>query len=222
MMSERKQLQGVINVKEEKKKIVCDIFLNVLVVATECYALSVNFNENGPSMFRFYTELSNALALVACALTAVFAFLKLFGKKIPTVVSAIKFTATVSQTITFFVVVFILAPQYGGIEGYKSVLFYGTMIFTHLLCPLLTFVSFCFFEKSFFPVSVAFFAVVPTIIYGAVALALNFFRIMVGPYPFLEVYRSPVITAVVCPIVFAASFFLALVVRGVNHRNAEK
>lgn len=212
----------MVNVKEEKKKIVCDIFLNVLVVATECYALSVNFNENGLSMFRFYTELSNALALVACALTAVFGFLKLFGKKIPTVVSAIKFTATVSQTITFFVVVFILAPQYGGIEGYKSVLFYGTMIFTHLLCPLLTFVSFCFFEKSFFSVSIAFFAVVPTIIYGAVALALNFFRIMVGPYPFLEVYRSPVITAVVCPIVFAASFFLALVVRGVNHRNAEK
>ena len=202
--------------KGERKRIICDIILNLFVVIAECYALSENFKENGFLMFRFYTELSNAFALFACALTAVFAFLKLFGKKVPAVVSAIKFTSTVSQTITFSVVVLVLAPQYGGIEGYKSVLFYGTMIFTHLLCPVFTFVSFCFFEKSSFPVSLAFFAVVPTIIYGVVALILNFSRVMVGPYPFLEVYRSPVITAVVCPLVFVASFLVALAVRGVN------
>jgi len=34
-------------------------------------------------------------------------------------------------------------------------------------------------------------ALIPTIIYGIVALLLNILKVMDGPYPFLKVYQQP-------------------------------
>ena len=72
-------------------------------------------------------------------------------------------------------------------------------LFLHLLCPLIAFFSFTFFERheidNTFKNNLR--AVYFTIIYGVILIALNIQRIVVGPYPFLKIYEQSVLASVI-------------------------
>ena len=62
-------------------------------------------------------------------------------------------------------------------------------------------------------------AMVPTLLYGVVAIILNVLRVWHGPYPFLYVYEQPVwLTAVWVVVILGAAFLIALLLRVVNCR----
>jgi hypothetical protein len=72
-------------------------------------------------------------------------------------------------------------------------------IFFHTLCPIISTISYLFFEKYTFTKNSKFMIKAPifTLIYGFVVYLLNFLRLLDGPYYFLKVYENPVINTVI-------------------------
>lgn len=79
-----------------------------------------------------------------------------------------------------------LAPQ----MGVQAMLLQGAMPIHHVLCPLLSLISYVRLEDG--PRPMLAIGLVPTLAYAAVIVALNIARVIVGPYPFLHVYQQPV------------------------------
>ena len=133
-----------------------------------------------------------------------------------------KYSATVCLAITFLVVFIVLAPMGGGLEGYKTMFFCDSMIFTHLLCPIICVYSFVKFERTKKPLRFVFFATLPTIIYGTILLTLNFLKITDGPYPFFFVYLNPTLAAVCCPLIYVVCFLIALILNAAKTSGSGK
>ena len=203
--------------KKEKRTLWISLILNLTIVGMELYASGNSFSRNGTGMFRFYTEDSNLLALFACLLLAVFTVRALCGRqKVPQWVMAVKYTAVCCLSLTFLVVVCVLAPMAGGLEGYRVMLLTDSMLFQHLLCPVLALVSFLIFEREpKLSRRHILFALLPTALYALVTILLNLLRLLSGPYPFLMVYAQPVWASILwcIGILGAAGALCALVFR---------
>ena len=162
--------------------------LNAAIVVLEIVAVCHNIREGGFPVFRYYTVLSNVLAGIVSLLYVVFFFVR-HGQP-PRLLACARYFATCCLTVTFLVVVFVLAPL---MHTFWSLLLTGSMLYQHLLCPLLSLLSFAVFERDArllardIPLSL-----IPTVLYGAVTVPLNIARVMRGPYPFMLVYEQPV------------------------------
>ena len=149
------------------------IILNIAVILLEIYGLRTNIPERGLKSFAFYTQLSNIAAFISGVL------LLIFGSR-PFIV-ALRLMACCMLLMTFLVVVFVLIPISG---DPRRLLFTGMGLIFHLLCPVLTAISYLAFEKHsrlwILPVLVTF-------AYGMILLWLNKKGVIDGPYPFLKV-----------------------------------
>ena len=113
------------------------------------------------------------------------------NNEIPKWVSILKYASTLSLLVTFLVVVFILTPYYGK-DIIIWIFFEGSNLFYHTLCPIITFISFTFFEShKINGIKDNFKALYFTLIYAAVFITLNILKVYEGPYPFLMVYKQP-------------------------------
>ena len=82
-------------------------------------------------------------------------------------------------------------PCKGGAAGYVGMLFTGSMLYSHFLCPVLAVLSCLFFDPDQLPGRrAALYALIPTALYAAVTIVLNLCRLIEGPYPFLLVYQQ--------------------------------
>ena len=94
--------------------------------------------------------------------------------------------------MTFFVTACVLIPMGG---DPKKLLWSGSGLFHHVLCPLLSTVSYIFFENHagliwlWLPPAV-------TLIYGLTLLYLNGKEIVDGPYPFFRVRHQSALATV--------------------------
>ena len=144
--------------------------LCIAIIVLEVISLLMRLKDLSWSVLAFYTVLSNILTMISCALA-----LEISGLQI------LRYLSTCMMTMTFLVVVFVLIPLGG---SPKELLFSGTGLFHHLLCPVLNFVSYVFFEphSRLWPVPVA-----VTFGYGILMLWLNHKGIVDGPYPFFRI-----------------------------------
>lgn len=97
--------------------------------------------------FKFFTVDSNILMGISSLVFAIYDYLAIKGKinEIPRAIYIFKLVGTVSVALTFATVVFYLAP----FTGYSYFAFFtNSNLFFHLIIPLLSFVSFLFFEKT--------------------------------------------------------------------------
>ena len=87
-------------------------------------------------------------------------------------------------------------------------------LYHHLLNPVLVFVSFVFLEREpRLPARNIPLALVPTAIYGSIALWANYQRLWTGPYPFLLVYeQTPRQTVLWCACILAGNLICAALV----------
>lgn len=195
-----------------KRNLKISLTLNIIIVIMEIIGLIMSIVQMQWGMFQFYTQDSNLVAMAACAVLALYQIAILRGKKkkIPSWVTAFKYVAVCLVSVTFLVVIFVLAPLNGnGIESYKLMLLKGTMLYHHFLCPILAFVSFLFFENdNMIMRKYTKIAVLPTIIYAVTAVILNVMHVMQGPYPFLMVYNQPVYMSVVWFVVIVGGAYL--------------
>lgn len=191
---------------------VLSIVLNLAVVFMEPTAARLSWEAVGTQMFSFYTENSNFFTAFVCLLMALFQMRALLtGREIPHRIKRLKYIATCCLTMTFLTVVFLLAPYYKEEGGVVFLLTESSMLYHHLLNPLCAFVSFAFLEReprlSGWNV---FCALIPTMLYGSIAVWANLQHIIVGPYPFLMVCEQTTqeslewLTAIVCMNLFYA------------------
>ena len=166
------------------------VICNAAVFVLEVIAVCFNLREGGFSVFRYYTVESNVLAGLVSLYYVVCFFV---GRgEVPRWMARARFYATCCLTITFLVVVFVLAPM---LEGYTlwRLLTQGSMLYQHLLCPVLAIVSFIVFERDGRLTKRDILrSLCPTALYALVTVPLNVARVMRGPYPFLLVYEQPV------------------------------
>lgn len=192
-----------------KKKNIA-ILLNVLIVIFEIIAIFEIIDVKGGLNYSFYTDDSNLLALFT---SLAFVFYSVRNKKIPEWLKLLKLTSTICLTLTFLVVLLVLAPMND--YNYGFLLFYSALLFQHFLCPIISVITFILFDDihiskwQYDLLATSF-----TVVYGVIIITLNVVRYLVGPYPFLEVYNQPVWKTVLWIIgLFSLTYTIGLVLR---------
>lgn len=183
--------------EKERRALWLSLALNAVIVLLGLIGAVMSFVSASPAAaaLRFYTLDSNLFLLAACAVQACFETGILLGKGhfVPSWVRLFKYFAVCMTTLTFFIVLLVFMPMMGGLSAFPSAFLVHSALFHHFLCPVLGFVSFAFKDHPSIPdrrVTIA--ALVPTLVYGIVAIVLNITHVLYGPYPFLCVYEQPV------------------------------
>ena len=152
----------------------------LIILLLEIRGLSISLPRRKWMALAFYTQLSNII-------TAASAFLLvLLGQ--PSLVTVVRYLSTCMLVMTFLVTTCVLIPMGG--DPHK-LLWSGNGLFHHVLCPVISTVSYLLFEKAagrrwiWLPVVV-------TLAYGLVMLYLNAKGIFDGPYPFFRVRNQSV------------------------------
>ena len=135
--------------------------------------------------FIFYTQISNLITLISAVLLVV------FGTKEP--VEVLRYLSVCMLVMTFFVTACILVPMSGKA---KELLFSGSGLYHHLIIPVVSTLTYEFFEKR---VSVAWvwLPAAVTLAYGLIMLYFNYTKRIEGPYPFFLIRSNGVKMTVV-------------------------
>ena len=120
-------------------------------------------------MFKFYTVDSNLFLGIVTFILCIYEYKLLKNKiyEIPKVVYVLKMMGVSAVAITFLVTLLFLAPNYGFYAMYNN-----NNLFFHLVAPMLSFVSFIFYEKFDSKYKYALFGVVPMVLYGIYYIAM--------------------------------------------------
>ncbi|MDE6169129.1 MAG: hypothetical protein K2G28_11820 [Acetatifactor sp.] len=187
--------------------------VNAIIVVLEIVDLVISLTDQGMMSFTFYTQDSNYLAMAVSLMFCVYAVRELRGKsEVPNWIYSMRYITVSCLMVTFFVVIFVLMPMME--ENAFAMLYEGSMLYQHTLCPLLSaFSLFAFEAKNALPRAALVKALIPTLTYALIAVTLNIFKIINGPYPFLIVYSQPVyMSALWCIIIMGIAGILALAV----------
>lgn len=187
----------------KKKRI--SILINALIIVFELFALFES-SKNGRILIEYYTIDSNILALISSFLYLVYI---LKDEKIVGFPKILKYISTTCVTVTLIVVLVILLPMFN--FNFKFLLLDGSMFFHHVLCPILSIVTFIFFDDIEkydkkdveYPLAV-------TLLYAFILILLNLNCIVDGPYPFLRVYNLTISIAIGwVSLIFMINYFIA-------------
>lgn len=185
-----------------KRKIA--ILLNIIIIIFEIIALIISHKTGGLYNIIYYTQESNILALISSIIILIYL---IKNKKFSRILSIFRFISIVSMSVTFLVVIFVLAPMYE--FNYYWLLFVGASLYMHLLCPLIGFISFVFFEKhKLNNKKDVLRGIYFTFIYAVIAIVLNVLKVIEGPYPFLYVYKNSLIMSIFYFVLILGSSYL--------------
>ena len=156
--------------KNERIRLIIGTIINVVVFALTVYCLATfikyALRDDPDNRFRYFTNISNLTVGFTSLVSAVYLIISLIRKKMvyPKVLSIVKFIGLTMTTLTFFTVLFVIAPMTSFPEMYGKVRF-----ITHLVTPIIALVSFFFFEdKIVFEWKYSFLGVVPVVAYSIV------------------------------------------------------
>ena len=186
-----------------------NITINILIIILEIIGFILVFNELGIVSLEYYTEDSNLLLLIS---SSIFLMFLLRNKELPSWFKSLRFTAIVSTTLTLIIVLTVLSWTTD--LGLYHLLFGGSMLYHHTLCPVLA--IFAFMIEKYDELNVIH-GLYFTIIYAIIMISLNILKIVEGPYPFLLIYKQPVIHSVIWTIVILAiTYAITLILKKVN------
>ena len=168
------------------------VVIHGLLVVLELIALAHDIGSFGLEMFKYYTIDSNVLQMFV-SVAILYGLLVKKNERPDLVIAVLHLVCAVCLTITFLIALFVLAPQ----EGFAYYFLSDVAPINHFLAPLLSVTSFLFARNDFVPPIKALFApMLATLLYGVVLLALNWFRLLDGPYFFLRVHDEAPATIV--------------------------
>ncbi|MBE6494962.1 MAG: hypothetical protein E7Z78_00815 [Methanobrevibacter thaueri] len=186
-----------------------NIAINLLIIILEIIGFLLVFNELGIASLEYYTEDSNLLLLIS---SSIFLILLLKNEEPPSWFKSLRFAAIVSTTLTLIIVLTVLSWTTD--LGLHHLLFGGSMLYHHTLCPVLA--IFAFSIEKYDKLN-AIHGLCFTIIYAIIMIVLNILKIVEGPYPFLLVYNQPVIHSIMWTVVILAiTYAIALILKKVN------
>lgn len=201
-----------------KERLAYAFLINLLIVIAESFVLSVNLKKSGAAIFTYYTENANLITLLSSLFFCIFAALCLLGliKSVPQLVRILRYVGVSMLLLVVLVVALVLSPLLGGLSGAAMLFLSGTMFYHHLLCPVLSILSFWLFEtgQALGRRHTAI-ALLPTTLYAAALLTLNALSVVKGPYPFFQVHDvSPLFVIGTSLIIFLAALGGAVLLRG--------
>ena len=174
-------------------------------------------------MFKFFTVDSNIFMGIISLIFCINEILILKGKKdnISNLLYIFKYMATCSVTLTFFIVFTYLAYI---VDGGVIILLKNSNLFFHLIIPVLSIITFIFFEKgNVLKFKYTLFGIVPTIIYGLCYLINVLVHIENGKvkpiydwYYFVQGGLNQVF--IVFPIMLVISYILGLILWKLNKK----
>lgn len=168
-----------------------------------------SYNLHPLGWLKYYTQLSNIFSMLVAIIVALFAAKDLVKNKdqAPNLIRILKFSSACCLTETFLVTVFILAPM-GMMGGFVPIMFEGPNLYHHTLCPIVSVLSLCLLEKGDkITLKHCVYSMIPTLIYGIVAVTLNLLKVWHGPYPFLYVYEQPIFMSLIWSVVVLGGAF---------------
>ncbi|MBQ7927940.1 MAG: hypothetical protein IJ287_04270 [Methanobrevibacter sp.] len=189
-----------------------NIIINLVIAILEIIGFILVFSELGITSFEYYTEDSNLLLLIS---SIIFLIYISKNKELPKWFESFRFIAVVSTTLTLIIVLTVLSWTTD--LGLYHLLFNGSMLYHHTLCPVLAILSFVLLEKyeTINTVKGLYF----TIIYAVIMIILNVLKIVEGPYPFLMVYKQPIFHSILWTVVILAiTYAIALILKKVNEK----
>lgn len=195
------------------KKLKMSYYINIIIIVLELIGFFLAISDLGFNIFEFYTQDSNLLVLLSSILYVIY-----FKKgNIPTFVKWLKFTSTVSISVTFLVVAFILSWLMGDVI---NLFFFRYMLFHHTLCPLLAVLTFVFFENYDIRSNRQVLRTIYfTLIYAFILIILNVLNLVNGPYPFLMVNDQSIYLSIFWFIlIIGGTFLIALFLKVLNKR----
>ncbi|MBP5193270.1 MAG: hypothetical protein J6126_00910 [Clostridia bacterium] len=213
------------------------LIANLSVVYFTAWSVIYNFRSDvyrpdrltvGWGSLRYFTVLSNVFAAIACAITFYFNVKNILRDeyKFPLWSVKLKYTATVSVTVTFLTVVFFLAP-YSAIlgSGYFTLFRYNNF-YLHFLSPVLVILSFILSERAGelkFPLS--FLGLAPTAIYSVLYTTMVLIGEERGGWPdfYGFTFGGDMIAAALSLIMmYIASFLIAIAVWIIRKKVCER
>ena len=184
------------------------LIADAAMVCLEARSLWNIWEGTGKRMFIYYTQDSNILAMVICAVSVVCALICLVRGKFarPEWIRRLKHIGASCLAVTLIVEMCVLVPMNcrrlsDFPREFRYGMLYGEMLYMHTVCPLLMIFSFLFLEPGKKMRGNVYIALVPTLIYGGISLYMNYIRAYIGPYPFLYIYIQPVYMTIVWMIV---------------------
>lgn len=198
--------------------LVCNLTVLIATSVVTVLYFTVGQNElESAYRFLFFTTYSNYLAALAAGLVAVCDVLILRGKMttIPRAITLLKYAGVITLTLTFITVVVLLIPTYG-----VARLWGGTGFHMHFAAPVLTFISFMFFEphcKIRLPETL--WGVLPVVIYGLVYYA----QVMIfKAWPDFYTFNRGGKWYISMSVIFIGSYLMCLFVRFLRNMLTDK
>lgn len=207
---------------EVSKKFIWALVSNIVLFVSEVFGFVLHFPHMRIETFAYFTQDSNFFTMIVSGIFIIYTIVKIKSKKeIPTWVHVLRYTSTCCLLLTFLVVIFVLIP----LEGRAVyMLFEGHLLFYHTLCPIITVVSFIFFENEG-PLSRihTYLTLVPLMLYSLVMAPLNILRLFDGPYPFLKFYKQAWYTSMFWVVaIILGTFILSACIRISNQQMRKK
>lgn len=175
-------------------KKVISIILNLVLVYGAWRNIRITIPWYRPFTLNYYTELSNLAGGILAIIYVIFTLIYLIRPdlRIPKIIQILKFLSVTCLAVTFLVVATILGPQSATLDGYLRNFLNGSVFYSHLLNPLVAMIAWVAVDaKDKLRKTAPFYALLPTILYGAVMIYKNIQGTVRGPYFFLEVTRNP-------------------------------
>ena len=151
--------------------------INTIIVLFECIAFYKSFSVRKWKILIFYTQISNLIALLASLLFVILGAVPF--------VESLRYTTTCMLIMTFLVTALYLVPI---TKDLKGLMLSGSGLYHHLLCPVLSAVSYFVFEVKA-PHGAVYAPAVITLVYGLIMLYLNATGRVDGPYPFFRIKK---------------------------------
>ncbi len=220
----------------KNRRIKISIILNLLIFMLVVLASVIMFTgfkfmtDIGPKlqtnsfgMLKFFTVDSNIFVGVISLLFAMEEIRLLRGKikDISPLMYKLKFMATTSVTLTFFVVFAYLGPISKG--GVKTLLV-NSNLFLHLIIPVLSIIAFTIFDKEEeFKFRNTLYSIIPTVIYGIYYLINILIHMDSGKVSplydwYYFVYHGVWTAVIVIPLMLFITYILGLILWHLNKR----
>ena len=190
----------------KKRKIA--LILNIIILLLELIGFGYTLYKSHSIAVEYYTNDSNLITMITS-----FLFIVFYRKK-KEFIKDLRLLSTTLLTVTLLVVLFILCPMYN--FNYKLLMFTDTFFIYHTLCPILSIISYIFFEEGS---KKKYLGLLFTIIYSLILIILNILKVVKGPYPFLEVVNQSIMMSIIwCILILGGSYIIGFSLYKLNKK----
>ncbi len=215
--------------KKIKVSIILNIIIFVLVIMSTIFMFTgfefmghnIPLQDTKLSVFKYFTVDSNILVGISSLLLLIYEILFIKkGKSIPRELFIFKYLGTTSVLLTFLVTTFFLAPfsVFNFLDFYKN-----SNFFFHFLIPVISGISFIFFEKNNISFKETFLSIIPMFIYALIYMINVFTHLENGAvsyeYDFYWFLRGGINTVfIVVPVIFISTYLIGFITWKLNHK----